>query len=64
MILQTLNQWSRMGPRAMFGQFMLELAKNKDLIVISADLGRSSGLDRFKAAYPKQYLSVGICNKI
>ena len=63
MILQTLNQWSRMGPRAMFGQFMLELAKNKDLIVISADLGRSSGLDRFKAAYPKQYLSVGICEQ-
>ena len=56
-----LTQWSRMGPRAMFGQFMIDIAKkNKDLMVISADLGRSSGLDRYKAAFPDQYLSVGI----
>ena len=60
----TLTQWSRMGPRAMFGQFMIDIAKkNKNLMVISADLGRSSGLDRFKLAYPKQYLSVGICEQ-
>ena len=50
-----------MGPRAMFGQFMLDIAKtNKDLMVLSADLGRSSGLDRFKKQYPEKYLSVGI----
>lgn len=50
-----------MGPRAMFGQFMLELAKTElDLIVMSADLGRSSGLDRFKKQYPEKYVSVGI----
>ncbi len=55
------RQWSRMGPRAMFGQFMLDIAKkNKDLMVLSADLGRSSGLDRFKSIYPEKYLSVGI----
>ena len=55
------RQWSRMGPRAMFGQFMLEIAeKNKKLMVLSADLGRSSGLDRFKSQFPDQYLSVGI----
>ena len=59
-----LTQWSRMGPRAMFGQFMIDIAKkNKDLMVISADLGRSSGLDRFKAAFPNKYLSVGICEQ-
>ena len=55
------RQWSRMGPRAMFGQFMLEIAKNNEnLMVLSADLGRSSGLDRFKSMYPNKYLSVGI----
>jgi transketolase len=43
------KQWSRMGPRAMFGKFMLDIAKKKQkLIVLSADLGRSSGLARFK----------------
>ena len=37
----------------MFGKFMLDIAKyEKKLIIISADLGRSSGLDRFKE-YPK-----------
>ena len=38
-----------------------EIAKtNKNLMVLSADLGRSSGLDRFKKEYPEKYLSVGI----
>ena len=56
-----LVQWSRMGPRAMFGQFMLKLGEtHDDLMVISADLGRSSGLDRFKNQFPEKYLSVGI----
>ena len=55
------KQWCRMGPRAMFGQFMLNLVKkNNKLLVLSADLGRSSGLDRFKKEFPKNYLSVGI----
>ena len=55
------TQWSRMGPRAMFGQFMIDIAKrNKKLMVLSADLGRSSGLDRFKKEFPDKYLSVGI----
>ena len=55
------KQWSRMGPRAMFGQFMLDLGKKyKNLMILSADLGRSSGLDRFKSEYPEKYLSVGI----
>ena len=41
------KQWSRLGPRAMFGQFMLEIAEEfDDLMILSADLGRSSGLDR------------------
>ena len=58
---QNAKQWSRLGPRAMFGQFMLEVAEKFDnLMVLSADLGRSSGLDRFKKQYPKKYLSVGI----
>ena len=55
------KQWSRMGPRAMFGKFMLDIAKkNKKLIVLSADLGRSSGLARFKIEFPNQYISIGI----
>tara|TARA_B100000780_G_C21108789_1_gene447916 strand:- start:500 stop:1471 length:972 start_codon:yes stop_codon:yes gene_type:complete len=58
---QQAEDWSKMGPRAMFGKFMLDLAKdNNNLMVLSADLGRSSGLDRFKKEFPEKYLSVGI----
>ena len=57
--LKNFSQWSRMGPRAMFGQFMIDIAKkNKKLIVLSADLGRSSGLDRFKSEFPEK---ISIC---
>ena len=56
-----LKQWCKLGPRAMFGKFMLDLAKKNDnLIVLSADLGRSSGLDRFKKEHPDKYISIGI----
>ena len=60
--LQTeIRQWARLGPRAMFGKFITDLAKkNKKIIVLSADLGRSSGLARFKIEFPNQYISVGI----
>ena len=55
------KQWSRMGPRAMFGQFMLDIAeKNNDLMVLSAGLRRSSGLERLKSKHPDKYLDIGI----
>lgn len=58
---KNIKQWARMGPRAMYGQFMLELAETvPNLMVMSADLGRSSGLNAFKNTYPNKYLSVGI----
>ena len=60
-ILQLAQSYSRFGPRALFGQFMMEIAQNNEkLMVLSADLGRSSGLDRFKKEFPDKYLSVGI----
>ena len=31
-------QWCKLGPRAMFGKFILDIAKIKKLLVISADL--------------------------
>jgi transketolase len=58
------KQWSRIGSRAVFGQAILSLAPEyPNLMVLSADLGNSSGLDRFKRAYPQQYLNVGIAEQ-
>jgi len=54
--------WARMGSRAMYGQAILDLAaaRAKDLMIVSADLGRSSGLGRFIELYPQNFRNVGI----
>jgi transketolase len=58
------RQWSRLGSRGVLGQAILALADTKkNLMVISADLGKSSGLERFKKAYPKKFLNVGIAEQ-
>lgn len=58
------RQWSRLGSRAVFGQAILALAETKqNLMVLSADLGNSSGLDRFKSAYPDKFLNAGIAEQ-
>jgi len=59
-----VRQWSRLGSRGVFGQAILSLAATKqDLMVLSADLGNSSGLDRFKNAYPNKFINVGIAEQ-
>lgn len=58
------RSWSRVGPRAVYGQILYELAKNnQNILAISADLGRSSGLDRFSKDFPDQFLNVGIAEQ-
>lgn len=62
--LKTVTAWNRLGLRAAYGQIMLRLAEeNSDLIVLSADLGRSSGLDRFVSAFPDRYIGTGIAEQ-
>lgn len=58
------RQWSRIGSRGVFGQAVLAVAgHHPDMMVISADLGNSSGLDRFKKTYPEQFLNIGIAEQ-
>ncbi len=55
---------SRIGARATYGQAINSIAsKNKNVIALSADLGRSSGLDRFSKEYPNQYINTGIAEQ-
>lgn len=52
---------SRIGVRATYGQALYELGQANDSIVaMSADLGRSSGLNQFSLNLPKQFVNVGI----
>ena len=58
------RQWSRIGPRGIYGQSLLEIAKkNKNIFAISADLGNSSGLERFSNSIPERFLNIGIAEQ-
>ena len=56
--------WSRIGIRAFYGQALSGIAAaNPNVMAVSADLGRSSGLDRFSKEYPEQFLNSGIAEQ-
>lgn len=56
--------WSKLGSRGTFGVAMLEFGdKTENLMVLTADLSTTSGLDRFKKAYPDKFLNVGIAEQ-
>nr|WP_169618099.1 SDR family oxidoreductase [Ruegeria sp. PR1b] len=58
------RMWSRMGIRAFYGQALSAIAsENPNVLALSADLGRSSGLDRFSKEYPAQFLNTGIAEQ-
>lgn len=55
------RMWSRIGIRASYGQALTEIATaNPNILALSADLGRSSGLDRFSKDCPDQFINTGI----
>ncbi|MEG3618297.1 transketolase C-terminal domain-containing protein [Magnetovibrio sp. PR-2] len=61
---RSARQWSRLGPRGIFGQAILAVAEeHPDMMVLSADLGGSSGLERFRQAFPDQFLNTGIAEQ-
>jgi transketolase len=56
--------WSMLGSRGTFGMAMLDLgAMMTDLIVMTADLATTSGLARFKKAFPDKFVNVGIAEQ-
>ena len=59
-----VRMWSKLGARGTFGLAMFELGKIKDdLMVMTADLANTSGLDRFQKAYPDKFINVGIAEQ-
>jgi transketolase len=58
------DQWDKLGLRAAYGQMLLHLANSDPtLFALSADLGRSSGLDRYASTFPDRYLGTGIAEQ-
>ncbi|MBV1921757.1 MAG: transketolase [Pseudomonadales bacterium] len=56
--------WSRIGVRASYGMALLEAAKeDTSVLAMSADLGRSSGLNQFISKFPDQFVNAGIAEQ-
>lgn len=59
-----LRTWSMLGKRGTFGSVLTELAPSyNNLMAMSADFARSSGLERFSRLYPEKFLNVGIAEQ-
>lgn len=55
---------SLLGQRGTFGTVLNELAaENENIVAMSADLARVSGLDKFIRNYPDRYINVGIAEE-
>ena len=58
------RMYALLGQRGTFGTILDELAKDNDSVMaMSADLTRTSGLERFAADYPERFMNVGIAEE-
>jgi len=57
--------YSRLGQSgSIFGVGLLDLIKtNPEILVLSSDMSRAAGLDRFKTQYPNNFYNVGIAEQ-
>lgn len=59
-----MRMWSMLGKRGTFGTALTELAPEYDnLMALSADFARSSGLERYSHTYPDKFLNIGIAEQ-
>ena len=56
--------WSRMGVRACYGMAMMEAVKRSaNVLALSADLGRSSGMKQLMEQHPERFVNCGIAEQ-
>ena len=59
-----LRMFAKMGSRASFGLACVDLAKEIDnLMVLTADVSTSAGLERYRKTYKDKFLDVGIAEQ-
>ena len=59
-----IKMWSTVGARPTYGLAIMELAKEReDLIVLTPDMSSSAGLKRFVKTYPDKFIDVGIAEQ-
>lgn len=60
----TIRSWSMLGSRGTFGMALLELAReHENIVALSGDLCKSSGLDRFTSTFPERLFNAGIAEQ-
>jgi transketolase len=58
---KSIKNWSIVGPRPTIGLILFEIAKSLDnLMVVTADVSTSAGLDRYRRTYPEKFVDTGI----
>ncbi len=61
---KNIRIWSRLGQRGTIcGVALPEIAREKKIYVLTADLEQLSGLERFKMNFPEYFLNVGIAEQ-
>jgi transketolase len=56
--------WSKLGSRGAFGTALLQIgAENEKIMALTSDLCNTSGLDRFRNAYPERLINTGIAEQ-
>jgi transketolase len=61
---EEISSWQKLGSRATYGLCLKQIAQlDKDVIAISADLLKSSGLDRMQREFPSQTINAGIAEQ-
>lgn len=64
MSIKKIKLWSSLGQRAVLGLELMEIAKeDENIMVLSADVSTSAGLDRFRKKYPEKYVEIGIAEQ-
>ena len=54
---------SMLGHRGVFTKTLIEMAEDKDFVVLVADLEELTGLSRFRKTYPDRIFNVGIAEQ-
>lgn len=59
----SIRTWAKLGTRGTVGLALLEIADDDKTIVLSADLTKTAGLERFRNKYPHKILNMGIAEQ-
>ena len=49
--------------RKAYGEFLVDIGSNKDVVVLDADLATATKTDMFKKKYPQRHIDVGIAEQ-